>query len=175
MSCVATADRGPVLVLGLGNPILGDDGVGWHVIDALERRLARDTAVGERIGQFELERLAVGGLVLMERMVGYRCAVLVDALLVGGPPGTLSVGPLNEVGCREAGHLDSAHDVPLTLALSAGRALGAQLPSDVMVVGIAVDVIDQFGDSLSPAVAAAVEPAVDAVIGILARQPASVG
>ncbi|HEX6129533.1 MAG TPA: hydrogenase maturation protease [Candidatus Limnocylindria bacterium] len=171
MSSVATAD-GPsrTLVLGLGNPILGDDGIGWHVIDELERRLSRTAARDEATG-LELDRMAVGGLALMERLVGYERAVLVDALLDAQPPGTVTTRPLAEVVSRLAGHLDSAHDAPVTQALTAGRALGAQLPSSITVVGVSVRVVEEFGERLSPEVEAAVGPAVEAVMRALALRP----
>ena len=62
---------------------------------------------------------------LMERLVGYERAILVDAITTGvDPPGTVRVAPLAEVATRAASHLDSAHDAPLTTALAAGRSLG---------------------------------------------------
>jgi len=42
----------------------------------------------------EVDRLAVGGLALMERLVGYERAVLIDAVLDGRPAGTIAVGTL---------------------------------------------------------------------------------
>lgn len=170
-----TADRpAPALVVGMGNPILGDDGVGWHVVDELERRLAADPALRATLGEVALDRMAVGGLALMERLVGHPRAVLVDALLDGGVPGTVTRQPLDELAGRAAGHLDSAHDVPLTVAITAGRALGAELPADVVVVGISARVVDRFAADLSPALAAAVPAAVEAVIEALTRTPAGV-
>jgi hydrogenase maturation protease len=172
MSSGATTERGSTtLVVGLGNPILGDDGVGWRTVEALEDRLAGDEAMHRTAGDVELECLAVGGLSLMERLVGYDRVVLVDAILGSDRPGTLSVGSLAETACRLAGHLDSAHDVPLTEALAAGRALGAHLPDDVTVVGIAVRRVDVFGERLSPEVDAAVDVAVDAILTLLSPRP----
>ncbi len=175
MSFGATTERTrPTLVIGLGNPILGDDGVGWRVVEALEDRLAVDDLARRDAGHVELDRVAVGGLSLMERLVGYDRVVLVDAILDRARPGTLTVGSLAETACRLAGHLDSAHDAPLTEALSAGRALGAHLPDDITVVGVAVRRVDVFDERLSTPVAAAVGPAVDAILGALGRRPAGV-
>lgn len=174
MSSGATAERNPAtLVVGLGNPILGDDGVGWRVVEALEDRLA-DDAVRRAAGDVELDRVAVGGLSLMERLVGYDRVVLVDAVLGADRPGTVSIGSLAETTCRLPGHLDSAHDVPLTEALSAGRALGAHLPDDITVVGVAVRCVDVFDEALSPQVGAALGVAVDGILTVLGRQPVSV-
>lgn len=171
MSSGATieADR-QTLVIGLGNPILGDDGVGWRIVEALEARLTDPRAADARraAGPVELDCVAVGGLSLMERLVGYDRVILVDSILGSGPPGTVTVESLAETACRLAGHLDSAHDAPLTEALRAGAALGARLPADITVVGVVIQRADTFDERLSPAVAAAVDPAVDAIAVALA-------
>lgn len=171
MSSAAMADRATTLVIGLGNPILGDDGVGWWVVDALQDRLAQDAMTRRAAGDVELDRVCVGGLGLMERLVGYDRVILVDAILGGEMPGTVSVGSLAEIGCNLAGHLDSAHDVSLPEALTAGRALGAQLPTDITVVCVAVQRVDRFGERLSPEVAAALQVGVEDVLAVLGRPP----
>ncbi|HEX7950502.1 MAG TPA: hydrogenase maturation protease [Candidatus Limnocylindrales bacterium] len=175
MSSDATTERRrPTLVVGLGNPILGDDGVGWRIVDALETRLAGDHLARGVRADVELDRVALGGLSLMERLVGYDRVILVDALLGPAIEGTLTVGSLAETAFRLAGHLDSAHDAPLTEALAAGRALGAHLPEDITVVGVAVRRVDVFDERLSAPVAGAVGPAVSAILAQLDRQPIAV-
>jgi hydrogenase maturation protease len=155
-------DLSAVVVIGLGNPILGDDGVGWRVVDALEARHR------EAIDGIRVERAALGGLALMERLVGAQRAILVDAMETGTAPiGTVTCLRLDDVGCRPAGHLDSVHDTPLTVAIEAGRALGADLPDDVSVVAVEAHRIDTFSDFLSPDVEAAIPAAVDAVLRLL--------
>jgi hydrogenase maturation protease len=159
-----------ILVIGLGNPVRGDDGVGWRVVEALEDRLA---AVGatEGAGGPELDRLAVGGLALMERLVGYERAILVDSLQEGLAPGTVTCRPLHELAGGPAAHLDSSHDASLGAALAAGRALGATLPSDITVVGVEVRETNVFSDRLSPAVEAAVPAAVELLADLLLPAP----
>ncbi len=66
------AEPGETLVVGLGNPILGDDGVGWRVIDELDE-LDHEGA--------SLQQACVGGVSLMELLVGYRRAIIVDAII----------------------------------------------------------------------------------------------
>lgn len=162
-----TSVHGPTIVVGLGNPILGDDGVGWRVVDALEERLAIDTLLRDAIGAIETDRLAVGGLSLMERLVGYERALIVDADLTGALA-AIRVAPLEEFEGRPAAHLDSAHDVSVGRAIEVARDLGSRVPRHIMVVTIGIPSAAIFGDSLSPAVAAAVGPAVDAIIDQLA-------
>ena len=157
------APRPRTLVVGLGNPTRGDDGVGWRVIDALRDRLATDG--GELPAHVEIDQLAVGGLTLMEQLVGYERAILVDAISSGSvPPGTVTCLPLAELETRLTGHLDSSHDAGLLAALAAGRALGAPLPDAITLVAVEARILDDFDAELSPAVAAAVPTAVEAVI-----------
>jgi hydrogenase maturation protease len=154
---------GEVIVVGLGNPILGDDAVGWHVADAVEAALTASAGPSVTV-----ERLAVGGLALMERLVGFRRAILVDAMLTGAvPPGTVRVLPLADLPGGEAGHLDGAHDASLAVALEAGRALGASLPDELVIVAVEAAQVTEFGESMSPEVVAAVPLAVQAVMTAL--------
>ena len=156
---------GPTLVIGLGNPILGDDGVGWRVADAVERRLVDDAAPGPAA----VERLAVGGLALMERLIGWQRAIIIDSYVSDGTPGVVRSSSLAALAGRPVGHLDSAHDAPLSGALAAGRALGAQLPDDIVVVTVDMPWRDVFDDALSAPVEAAVERAADAVLALMSR------
>ncbi len=153
------AEPGDTLVVGLGNPILGDDGVGWRVIDELDR-LDHDEA--------SLQQACVGGVSLMELLVGYRRAIIVDAVIdPTEEPGSVWCRPLSAVETRVASHLDSTHDAALPAAIEAGRAIGADLPTDIEVVGIVIERGDVFGEQLSDIVAAAVPVAAAAVVGAL--------
>ena len=176
MSGASTAERtGTTIVVGLGNPILGDDGAGWLVADAVEAALAgaggTEQGAGlEPVGRVVVvERLAVGGLTLMEHLIGFRRAILVDAVVTGAdPPGTIRRLPLEALPTGEAGHLDSAHDATLRTALDAGRALGADMPIDLEIVTIEAATVLEIGETLTPAVAAAVPRATDLVLRLLA-------
>ena len=173
-SAAAPASREPphhgTLVIGLGNPLRGDDGVGWRVVDVLREELASRPRTPTPATSVELDQLAVGGLTLMERLVGAERAILVDALCTGQvAPGTVTCSPLADVRTRRSAHLDSAHDAPLPAALEAGRALGAALPADLTVVGIEISPDDRFSDGLSTPVAAAVPRAAEIVVALLAE------
>jgi hydrogenase maturation protease len=170
-SVAATEDRPQTLVVGLGNPILGDDGVGWRVAEEVERRLSADPELRRSVGPVEIDLLAVGGLSLMERLVGYERAVLIDLALDGRPAGTIAVGTLAEADGRLTGHLDSAHDATLGAALEVGAALGARLPATLSLVTVSARRVGDFDEHMTREVAAAVAPAADEVLALL-RRPA---
>jgi hydrogenase maturation protease len=160
-AAAAPERAGATLVVGLGNPLLADDGVGWRVAELVRERLAGDPALVD----VEVDQLAVGGLSLMERLVGYRRAILVDAMLTGEhAAGTVRRFSLADLPGREATHLDSAHDASLAIALAAGRSLGADLPAEIAIVAVEAVRVDVFGEEMTPAVAAAIPDAVEAVL-----------
>ena len=143
------------LVLGLGNPLLSDDGVGWQVAEQVRLRVT-DPDV-------EVDCLAGGGLSLMERLVGYDRALLIDAMASDQEtPGQVSCFDLEQLPdpLRVAGHLSSTHDTSLKTALQLGRQLGLSLPDQVRVIAIASRSVDVFSEVLTPPVAAAVPRAV---------------
>ncbi len=147
------------LVIGLGNPILGDDGVGWRVAEQVRTHVA-DPGV-------EVDCLAGGGLSLMERLVGYDQAILVDAISTGqAAPGQVSCFGLDQLLDPTAGHLSSAHDTSLQTALQLGARLGMPLPGRVMVVAIESQHVYEFSEELTPPVAAAVPEAVRRIVDI---------
>ena len=149
------------LVLGLGNPLLSDDGVGIAVARTLQPRVAGRADV-------TVEEEYHGGLRLMERMVGYTRVILIDAIQTGAPPGTLHcLGP----DTIPTQHSASPHDVNLPTALALGRTAGAALPPDdqVLVLGIEAAVVLDFGEQLSPPVQQALPAAVEAALERLER------
>jgi hydrogenase maturation protease len=162
----------PVLVLGLGNPILRDDGVGWRVVEkAHEQWTQRQSdqagpTKNEPVSAFvEFDRVSLGGLALMERLVGYSRAVLVDAIQTrGGVPGTVYRLSLDDLPTL---HADSAHDASLKAALELGRRLGARLPEEIVIYAVEAEDIWDFGETLSPDVAASVRTATRAVLAEL--------
>lgn len=140
------------LVVGLGNPILGDDGVGWRVAEAFAA-----TRPGPDV---EVICLSVGGLALMEHLAGYRRALIVDAVVTGAPPGTLHAFSAAQLADRSSHHTASVHDLGLAVALDLGRQLGLELPEDLHVLGIEAAPGFEFGETLAVAVEGAVGEAV---------------
>jgi hydrogenase maturation protease len=153
------------LIIGLGNPLVTDDTVGLRVVEQLKPLLADRTDV-------EVTEDHWGGLRLMERMIGYDRAVVVDAIQTGAPPGTIHLLTPDGIATQRSA---SAHDVNLSTALEFGRQAGACLPENrqIRLVGIEAEDTINFGEHCTPAVQAAIEPAVEAVLKALSEIEAS--
>jgi hydrogenase maturation protease len=154
-----------ILVLGLGNPILGDDGVGWKVAEAVNAML------GPLSARVEVEFASLGGLSLMERMLGYTRAILVDSMETGRDPvGTVRVLALADLEDPMSGHSASAHDASLITALQAAQSMGEQVPARVDLVTIEARLSFDFTENLSAEIAAAVPIATAEVLKLLDLQ-----
>lgn len=150
------------LVLGLGNPVLGDDGVGWRIAEQIKQQVF-DPSV-------EVDCVGLGGLSLMERLVGYDRAILIDAIATGEPPGTVRLFRLEDLPDPTAGHTSSSHDTTLQTALQLGRRVEAQVPDQVMVVAVEARNVYDFSEELSQPIEAAVPQAVQIVLRILEQR-----
>lgn len=166
------------LVVGLGNPILGDDGVGWRIAEEVSRRsgipVGDAPLRGPQTSHREpvtIECYSLAGLSLMERLIGYDRVILIDALNTGQhEQGAVVCFTLAEMDDLTCGHSASAHDVSLKQALQLGRSMGEPLPDDeqVHVVSVEARHVYDFQESLSPAIAAAVPLAAQKALELLA-------
>ena len=151
------------IVVGLGNPILGDDGVGWWVADEVIKHLPPGLSV-------DVDCLSLGGISLMERLIGYQRAILVDAYISEQEPGSILVLNLDDLPDDSAFHLTSAHDTSLQNAIQMGSQLGAELPEGITVVGISARQIYDFCEELSPPILAAIPKATQIVVELLMQK-----
>lgn len=165
------------IVIGLGNPILGDDGVGWKVAEEVKRQLTLAAASvnirktrgkGGKKDCVDVEFLSLGGLRLMEHLIGYERAILIDAINSDQETGSVIVTKLSALPDSSTLHSTSVHDTSLQNALRLGKSMGASLPEDVIVVGITTSHVYDFSEQLSPPVAAAIPSVMKIVIDLLA-------
>jgi len=143
------------LIGGIGNVLLGDDGVGPYVVRLLESQYS----FGDDI---ELADLGTPALDLTHQIVGLRALILVDSVAGDEPPGTVTLfkkGDILRVATAE--RLDP-HSPALSECLLAAEMLGAS-PEHVLLVGIVGESYEP-GEPLSAPVREAVERAVNAVL-----------
>lgn len=119
--------------------------------------------------QEEYERFysTLGGISLMEHLIGYERAILIDAMASGHVPGSVIISDLMQIPDVSAFHTTSAHDTSLQTALKLGKAVGAALPEQITVVGIATNHVYDFSEELSLPVAQAISTATQIVIDLL--------
>ena len=148
------------LVLGIGNTLLSDEGVGIHVLEAAQQM------AGERT---DIEFLDGGTLsfTLADAIARHPQLVVVDAARVDGPPGTIAVFEGEAMDARLRGGLQSVHEVGLSDLMDISR-LTDSLPKNRALVGVCPEAID-WGEGPTPAVARAVRPAAEKVLEIIQR------
>ncbi len=157
----------PDVVVGLGNEIARDDGVGIVAARRLERLLADRDDV-------EVVALPWAGFALLDVLAGRRRAVLVDCLASGDhPPGT--VVRLDEHHFRGSVRLNSFHDVNFPTVLALGRRMGLEMPEEIAIWAVEGEVLDEFGEGLTPDIAAAAQRVVEDVLAFLKPKRGSAG
>ena len=125
---MANAGKPRVVIVGVGNPLRGDDSVGLELARlAAARADPRLIAVREHAGET---------LALIEQLDGYEAALLADALHGGGAPGSLHRFDLSEQPLPgKLRSSSSTHAVGIAEAIELARALG-RLPGRVVVYGV---------------------------------------
>lgn len=142
------------LVLGLGNPILTDDGVGIRVAEELENRI--------NSGDADVIAASLAGLDLLETLTGYQRVIIIDALQTGGAPG--EIYRLDPEAFQSTIHAASPHDVNLATALELGKRLGLELPQIIDIFAIEAADIVSFSEKCTPEVAKAIPICVEMVL-----------
>lgn len=138
---------GRTVVLGLGNPIMGDDGLGLAALDALRARWSPEPGV-------ELVDGGTWGLALLPVIEGARRLLLLDAIECGAPPGTVVRLESGQIPAYFMTKL-SPHQVDMREVLALA-ALRGQAPSEVVAIGAQPGSIE-LADTMTPEVAQAVE------------------
>jgi hydrogenase maturation protease len=149
-------DRG--MVVGIGNPLRGDDAVGIAVLDRL-----RDAGCTAELAASDGDPGE-----LLELWDGASKVVIVDAMATGRPAGTIEVFDASTVALPASMRLGSSHHLGAAEAVELGRVLG-RLPRRVVVVGIegtefamGADMSDPVSEAVPAAVTAVEEALSDA-------------
>jgi len=144
-----------ILVLGIGNPILSDDGVGIHVA----RKLKQEALPG-----VDVEELAASGLELLDMVRGYDRLAIVDAIQTeGGRPG--DIYELREEDFERTIHGSSPHGINVATALALGRKLvPEEMPEEVLFFAIEAEDLENVSERLTPDVERSVDVAVRMIV-----------
>jgi hydrogenase maturation protease len=149
----------PILILGLGNLLQADDGVGCRVAQELERRELPDDV--------EVMDGGTPGVGLINLFEGRQRVIIIDAAEMEREPGTVARFRPEDVALTGSTQRFSLHRTGVADALNLARALGIDLP-EMVVFGVQPAQVD-WNEALSPQVQAAVPLVVEAIVTELSR------
>lgn len=133
--------KASILVLGLGNDILMDDGIG--------PKLVHDLAPKFENPDFHFDIACCGGLEIMEAIKGFTKVVFIDAIRTkNGKPGDIYCFKPSDF--RETLHLSCLHDIGFLTALSLGDTLDLCLPKDLHIIAIEIIEDMEFSEAFTP-------------------------
>lgn len=145
----------PALILCLGNEVVSDDGFGAEVA-------ARAEHLADVTERADVLFAPVAGFALLDLLAGRARVLVVDTIRTGtAAPGTLHRFPAGMM--TPSRHLCSSHQISLPTALRLGELLGAAMPARVDVVAVEAQDVETLSEKLTPAVAAAVDDAVQEI------------
>lgn len=148
------------LVLGLGNTILTDDGVGIYVTREIGKLINPVRSPHQRCGiptfvgitsngvngdtSIEIEESSLAGLNLLDLLTGYDKAIIIDSIKTNDTVGKLY--RLTPEDLRDTLHTSSPHEINLATALEMGRQMNLELPKEIIIYAINVQCNDVFGE-----------------------------
>jgi len=142
------------LILGLGNTILCDDGIGIYV--------AREIAKKLDIPNVSIHEASLGGLELLEPMIGFDKVILIDAYKTQNG----EIGSITRINAEDlqGGSAMARHQVPFHDALELGKRLRMQLPKEIIIYGIRVKDTMTFQESCTEEVQSQIPEIVQTII-----------
>ena len=145
---------GAILVLGVGNYLMGDEGVGVRVIEEM--------AALDIPARMDLLDGGTGGFLLLDRFEAYGTVIFVDATMDGQPAGTTRL--LRPRFAADFPTALSVHDLGLKDMIEAVYLLEHQ--PDLYLLTISIDHIDPMSVDLSEPVRKAIPEAIDQILSL---------
>lgn len=145
------------LILGVGNPILGDDGIGFHVAQELAKRIN-----GENI---DVRDANTSGLGLLENIAGYDKVIIIDAIETE----SRDIGGIYKLGLEDlVNTVDQAswpHGINFATAIEFGRKFAAnQMPKEMVIFAIGVGQVTKFTGEMTAKLTETVPKVVNLVL-----------
>ena len=141
------------IILGVGNPILGDDGVGIHIARELKKQIQNPNIT--------IDEAITGGMNLLDLLLGYERAIILDAVKSEeNEDGEVKRIPLSNFSTM---HSCNPHDVSLIEAIELAKKMGEnKIPREIVIIGVMMKEIPyEFGEELSKKINMAVPKAIE--------------
>lgn len=136
------------IIIGVGNPILSDDGAGILVARKIKEAISQSAFI-------HIVEASLGGIGLLDLMAGYHRAIIVDSIKTkNGEPGTIYRLSIDEVGSPS--YSWGPHLMDLRTAVELGICLGYKIPERIDVYAIEIKENEFFSELLSPEVEGAI-------------------
>jgi hydrogenase maturation protease len=143
------------LVLGLGNPILSDDGVGIRVAQEVGKKLDDP--------QITVAETSGAGLSLLDSIAGYDKVIIIDAIQTKkGNAGQIYRMETKDFSLTK--HFSSPHQINLVTALELGKMLNLAMPQEITVFAVEAKDITSFSEKCTPEVEKAIPEVVKMVL-----------
>jgi hydrogenase maturation protease len=143
------------LVLGIGNPILSDDGAGIKVAHEVANQLnSPQVTIAETSG---------AGLSLLDSIVGYDKVIIIDAIQTeeGNTGRIYRMGPEDFSLTK---HFSSPHQINLVTALELGKMLNLAMPQKITIFAVEAKDVTNFSEKCTPEVEKAIPKVVKMVL-----------
>ena len=122
----------PTIVIGLGNPIMADEGIGTALVDELAKLAAAGKLPSEDIEYYDG---GCGGMYLLHTIAERKKAILIDCSLMDSEPGTIKRFTPDDVNSvKQMAHL-SLHEVDILKVIELAQQIG-QCPDEIVIFGI---------------------------------------
>jgi hydrogenase maturation protease len=144
------------LVLGIGNTLLGDDGVGIYVVRKIRAECNRE-------GSIDVKETSLGGIALLDLIAGYEKVIIVDAIITKSK----KAGTIYKLSLEDLGNivdLYMLHAIDLKTAIELGRMLGYDIPENITIYAIEIRENTTFTEGLSPEIEKAVPSVIKQVL-----------
>ena len=141
------------IVIGVGNPILKDDGIGIHVANKL-KQIVKSSGI-------TIDEAMTGGMNLLDLILGYDKAIIIDAVNIkNASDGEVKRFHLTDFSSV---HSNNPHDVSLLEAIKLAEHLGEKrIPNEIIIIGIVLKKMPYvFGDQLSKKIADSIPKAIE--------------
>jgi len=145
--------KGKTLIVGMGNLLCRDEGIGVHVVQKMEKM--------KLPGHIELLDIGTSTMDLMSHLEGVEKLIVIDAMQAGGVPGTIYKCKPEDLLPKEDGPI-SLHEIGLLESLSMAKKMGREI--DTLVIGVEPQAID-WGMELSEKVRDKMHSIIDVVLG----------
>jgi hydrogenase maturation protease len=144
-----------ILIVGLGNTILSDDGIGIYVVRRLRAVLAEQQAT--------IIETSMAGLDILDLLIGYDKAIIIDAIQSSGG----KVGQIYRLGLESFNsslHSISPHDIDLITAIKFGKQLKLPVPEEIIIFAIEAADIKTFSEECTVEMLPVIDKCVEMVV-----------